>query len=119
VVNALFSSQVVHIVDSVQISEPIRVERGGIPISVTNVKIVAYADDLSIGISSPSDWSTLLKIFSDYEKASNAVINKHKSILIPITNNASRVELSEQYNFKTPTNDQEHFTFLGYSIDIK
>ncbi|CAG8780867.1 16433_t:CDS:1, partial [Gigaspora rosea] len=105
VINALFFLQVAHIVDSGQISEPIRVERGvrqgdplspllyvlainplietiiqnirGIPISDTNFKIAAYADDLSIGISSLLDWSTLLKIFSDYEKASNAVINKH------------------------------------------
>ncbi|CAG8758830.1 207_t:CDS:2, partial [Gigaspora rosea] len=80
----VFLTRVAHIVDSGQISEPIRVEREtiiqnirSIPISDTNFKIAAYADDLSIGISSPPDWSTLLKIFSDYEKASNAAINKH------------------------------------------
>ncbi|CAG8678859.1 17960_t:CDS:1, partial [Dentiscutata erythropus] len=40
-----------------------------------------------------------------YEKASNMVVNKHKLILIPITSNASRVELLEQHNFKALADD--------------
>ncbi|CAG8675751.1 2215_t:CDS:2, partial [Ambispora leptoticha] len=109
IISSLFTTQKAHIIDSGMISEPFRVERG----------IAAYADDLSIGISSPSDWSKLLEILTKYERASNAVINKAKSTLIPLTNIARRVELPNQNMFKLPSEDQDSFTILGYTVDIE
>ncbi|CAG8603075.1 13816_t:CDS:1 [Ambispora leptoticha] len=147
VISSLFATQKAHIVDAGLISEPFRVERGvrqgdplspllyilainpliqainqnikGIQVNNSTFKIAAYADDLSVGISSPSDWSKLLEILAKYEKASNAIINKAKSTLIPLTNIARRVELPNQNRFKLSSEDQNSFTILGYTVDIE
>ncbi|CAG8592421.1 859_t:CDS:1, partial [Ambispora leptoticha] len=79
----------------------------------------AYADELSIGIGFPLDWSNLLEIFIQYEKASNTKINKAKSTLISLTNNVQRVELADQFGFKLLNENQNTFTILGYTVDLK
>ena len=50
----------------------------GIPIENQFFKLSAYADDLSIGIGSVSDWNTISKWFEIYERASNTKIIKTK-----------------------------------------
>ena len=84
-----------------------------------NFKIAAYADDLSIGIGSSLDWTTLHEILNKYELASNASINKTKTILLPITENAHRVELYKQSEYKTIEQNQNTITILGYVINTK
>jgi len=112
-VHNLFSSQEAHIIDAGDISKPLRVERGvrqGDPLSpllyilafeplIRNLerqlqgirlgnqffKTSAYADDLTIGIGSPTDWNKTLAALSLYEVASNAKINKNKTKLVPLT----------------------------------
>jgi hypothetical protein len=142
-VKNLFNRQEAHIVDSGHISNSFRVERGvrqGDPLSpllyvlafepllsmldnkITGIKIgdqsfkcAAYADDLTIGISSCSDWTTVLDLFSKYEKASNARINKLKTNLMPLTNTARSIKLSEEACFKK-LRKQDNITVLGYNI---
>ncbi|KAF0469409.1 Transposon TX1 [Gigaspora margarita] len=42
-------------------------------------KLIAYANDLSLGVGLLSDWKTITKELEDYEKASNTRINKKKN----------------------------------------
>ena len=63
-------------------------------------KCTAYADDLTIGIGSLSDWTTVLGLLEKYKKASNSRINKLKSYLMPLTSTARRIELPEEALFK-------------------
>ncbi|CAG8742246.1 20574_t:CDS:2, partial [Gigaspora rosea] len=100
IVNALFLSQQAYIMDSGLLSELFRVERDvcqedplspllyilaielllkhiykkiyGIEIKNQCFNIMAYADDLTIGIGFQSDWLDLLEIIKTYEAASNA-----------------------------------------------
>src|SRR6185295_7540263 len=146
IVKTLFSLQVAHIADSGRLSEPIRVERGvrqGDPLSpllyvlafnplilklqeeIQGIKLrnqlfkaVAYADDLTIGIGSSTDWSKILTLLKKYEKATNAKINQDKSIIIPLTNMARSEELPNQQNFKIASNN-DSLRILGYEVDSR
>src|SRR5437868_254533 len=103
-VGNLFNRQEAHITDAGHISSSFRVERGvrqgdplspllyvlafepllnlidreiaGIKINNHSFKCTAYADDLTIGIGSLSDWTTVLNLLEKYEEASNSRINK-------------------------------------------
>src|ERR1043165_3167793 len=142
-VENLFSNQVAHIVEGNNLSEPFRVERGvrqgdplspllyvlafepmlnqlekklkGIPMGKQSFKATAYADDLTIGIGSISDWNILKQVFKTYELASNARINKYKTKLVPLTANARQISLPEEEQFKKIT-EHETLTILGYMI---
>ncbi|CAG8618959.1 9617_t:CDS:2 [Ambispora leptoticha] len=121
VIENLFSNQEAHIMDSGDIStfEPllkaIENEIQGIPVQGHFFKTVAYADDLTIGIGSPSDWNRVLELFHIYESASNAKINESKTKLVPLTVMARRVELTKEKQF-TKIAKQEAITILGYEI---
>ena len=147
IISSLFATHRAHIVDKGRISSPFRVERGvrqgdplspllyvlainplihsinlnirGIPVKNFHFKISAYADDLSIGIGSVSDWANLNETLKKYEEASNASINKSKTILLPITDNARRIELPNQSEFKAIDQNQDSITILGYEINMK
>ncbi|CAG8742625.1 13106_t:CDS:1, partial [Ambispora leptoticha] len=87
----------------------------GIPVQGQYFKTVAYADDLTIGIGSLSDWDRVLDLFHIYENASNAKINESKTKLVPLTVMARRVELTKENQF-TKVAEQEAITILGYEI---
>jgi len=91
----------------------------GIHLQGLSFKIAVYADDLTIGIRSLSDWSTLMDILQKYEIASNSRINKTKSILAPLTDSAYRVELPDMHSFKILENDNKNLKILGFKIDTK
>ena len=139
----LFNNQEAHIFESGLLSEPFRVERGvrqgdplspllyvlafepmlqaidkniqGIPSQSLAFKSVAYADDLTIGVGSISDWIEIQNLFNLYEKASNARINKQKTKVIPLTTIARRANLPDMDNYKI-VEEQDAFTLLGYEI---
>src|SRR5689334_3009026 len=109
----LFNNQEAHIFESGLLSELFRVERGvrqedplspllyvlafepmlqaidknvqGIPSQNLAFKSVTYADDLTIGMKSLSDWIEIQNLFNIYKKALNAKINKQKTKVIPLT----------------------------------
>ena len=78
-------------------------------------KVSAYADDLTIGIGSCTDWNKVLALVNLYESASNAKINKMKSKLVPLTPVARRVDLPNEDQF-TKVEEQDTLTILGYNI---
>ncbi|CAG8649630.1 12645_t:CDS:2 [Ambispora leptoticha] len=145
IVNTLFSTQQAHITANGHISEPFKVERGvrqgdplslllyilafnpllialqqnlrGIHINNQDFKLAAYADNLTIGISSITDWDSFINIINKYERASNAKINKHKSILILLTENARRIQLRGAELLQMHEADKA-LTILGYETDI-
>ncbi|CAG8802257.1 5225_t:CDS:1, partial [Gigaspora rosea] len=47
----------------------------GIPIGRQSFKLLVYANVLSIGLGSASDWNSMLYLFRVYEKASNTLSN--------------------------------------------
>ncbi|CAG8826430.1 5344_t:CDS:1, partial [Gigaspora rosea] len=53
-----------------------------------------------------------------YEKASNAKVNKNKSILAPLTEKAKNTQLSGMENFKI-LKQNETVTILGYTVNNK
>jgi len=140
----LFNSQEAHIIVKNELSLPFRVERGvrqgdplspllfvltfepllrqlrrnirGIPIENQFFKLSAYADDLSIGIGSASDWNTISKWFEIYERASNAKINKDKTKLVPLTPTVERVVLRNENLYKKVL-EQEAVKVLGYEVN--
>ena len=140
----LFNKQEAHIIMGNELSLPFRVERGvrqgdplspllfvltfepllrqleenlrGIPLGNQSFKLSAYADDLSVGVGSTSDWNTISDWFDIYEKASNAKINKIKTKIIPLTPTAERVVLRNEDQFKKVP-EQETFKILGYEIN--
>jgi hypothetical protein len=144
-VHNLFSSQEAHIIETGNISKPFRVERGvrqgdplspllyvlafeplirtlerqlqGIKLENQYFKTSAYADDLTIGIGSPSDWNKVQASISLYEAASNAKINKTKTKLVPLTPTARRVELHNEDQF-IKLEEQDTITILGYNVLI-
>jgi exonuclease III len=143
VIKNLFANQEAHILDSGQLSKSFRVERGvrqgdpispllyilafeplllglknnlqGIKLGQQFFKITAYADDLTIGIGSLSDWNHTSRLLEIYEKASNAKINKVKTKLVPLTPVAHRVELPQAEQLYKVQED-ELITTLGYTI---
>jgi len=143
IINNLFANQEAHILGKDGISEPFRVERGvrqgdplspllyiiafepllrrieknirGIPLDNFFFKAAAYADDLSVGIGSSSDWEELQKIIKIYESASNAKINKRKTKLLPLTQTTERVELENEKDFNKIT-EEETVKILGYEV---
>ncbi|CAG8668238.1 557_t:CDS:1, partial [Ambispora leptoticha] len=144
IINTLFSIQQAHITANGKISEPFKVERGvrqgdllssllyiiafnpllialqqrirGIYISNQAFKLAAYADDLTVGISSTTDWYNLIDTINKYKKASNAKINKHKTVLVPLTENVRRIQLRDAEHLQVH-NTNEPLTILGYETD--
>ena len=51
----------------------------------------AYADNTMIGIGSKEDWAKCMAITSTYEKASTALVNKDKSIILPLNKHAEQL----------------------------
>ncbi|KAF5178894.1 hypothetical protein FRX31_031518, partial [Thalictrum thalictroides] len=49
-------------------------------------RCLAFADDCVVGLSQQEDVKTLSKITELYEKASNAKLNRHKTMIVPIGN---------------------------------
>ena len=92
----------------------------GILVNNISFKVAAYADDIMIGIGSVSDWTKLRDILGIFEKASNFKVNKTKSILALITENAHVATLQGSEDFKTLSkNINNTITILGYKIDLK
>ena len=142
-VKNLFTNQEAHILETGELSKAFRIERGvrqgdplspllyilafeplllnlknnlqGIKLGHQSFKLIAYADDLTIGISSLSDWEYTFKLLETYEQASNAKINKAQTKLAPLTSTAFRVELL-QSNQLYIVKENELITTLGYSI---
>jgi hypothetical protein len=49
------------------------------------MKILAYADDLAVFLSSPDEWTALIAIMELYGRASNAKINIEKTVVISLS----------------------------------
>ncbi|KAK4511675.1 uncharacterized protein ATC70_008591 [Mucor velutinosus] len=49
------------------------------------VKILSYADDLEVFLSSPEEWSVLLSVLDLYGRASNAKVNISKTVLVSLS----------------------------------
>ena len=77
---------------------------------------MAYTDDLTIGIASHAEWDIITKVFQEYEDASNAKINKIKSVLVPLTSNTRHIEHQEAKKFKMLP-DNESVKVLGFMLD--
>ncbi|CAG8534548.1 18095_t:CDS:1, partial [Racocetra fulgida] len=142
----LLSNQSAQISDSGALSAPFKIGRGvrqGDPISpllyvlsfepflkllVKNICGVAinnfrfnasaFADDLTIGLGCYDDWDILYSLLTKYEKASNAGVNKTKSVLVPLTVEALHTKLPGDEVYKSLVGN-ETTKLLGFTIDGK
>ncbi|CAG8603138.1 13128_t:CDS:2, partial [Ambispora leptoticha] len=93
-------------------------EISGIQVMQQHFKAIAYADDLTVGIGSSTDWKILLSLLQKYEMATNSKINREKSILVPITDTAQSTSLLNQNLFKV-ANNETPLRILGYEVNNK
>ncbi|CAG8689854.1 6526_t:CDS:1, partial [Scutellospora calospora] len=91
-------------------------ELTGININRFRFKLSAFADDLTVGISSLDDWNKFHELLKLYKSASNAKINTNKSKLVPLTDSASHMKLPGEEKFKK-LKDKESIKILGFTID--
>ncbi|CAG8728147.1 17918_t:CDS:2 [Dentiscutata erythropus] len=89
-----------------------------IPSQGLSFKTAAYADDLTIGTASLTDWSTVNSQIRKFEALSNTKIIKANSILVPLTANARRTETEDTKSFKV-LNENDPIKVLGYQLDSK
>jgi hypothetical protein len=54
-------------------------------VSPPTVKLLAYADDLEVFLSSPDEWLVLLSLLELYGRASNAKVNLSKTVLVSLS----------------------------------
>lgn len=145
-IKKLFDDQSAHISDRGVLSQPFKIERGvrqgdplspllyvlafepflrllvknleGVEINGYRFKVSAFADDLTIGLGCSRDWYLVCQLLEKYEKASNAEVNKKKSVLVALTDDASRTKLAGDENYQK-LKDNETTKYLGFSIDKK
>ncbi|KAK4518752.1 uncharacterized protein ATC70_008974 [Mucor velutinosus] len=55
------------------------------PESPPRIKLLSYADDLEVFLTSTAEWPVLLSLLSLYGKASNAKVNLNKTILVSLS----------------------------------
>jgi hypothetical protein len=55
------------------------------PESPPRIKLLSYADDLEVFLTSPEEWPVLVSLLSIYGKASNAKINLDKTLLLSLS----------------------------------
>ena len=72
---ALYALALEPLLNMLRVSQQIE----GLVLSDHNIKISAYADDVTLIVTSNSAWTSIAKTFSRYEAASNAKINFEKS----------------------------------------
>ncbi|CAG8809940.1 4938_t:CDS:2, partial [Gigaspora rosea] len=112
-----FDRQSAYISESGVLSEPFKINRGGIQINEDCFKVAAYADDMTVGLGSRVDWDRFRALTRSYEEASNARINCKKYVIVPLTNNARRTELEGENAFKK-LEEGENITVLGYTLSL-
>jgi hypothetical protein len=85
------------------------------------LKILVYADDLVVFLSSPAEWKALIAIMDLYGRASNAKINIEKTIVISLSGATHRVwkhllnSVSEQIQWHD-AQCQTAVRYLGYPL---
>ncbi|CAG8615736.1 5298_t:CDS:2, partial [Gigaspora rosea] len=72
-------------------------------------------DNLTIEIGSQDNWLNFMETIKLYEAASNAKVNKSKTVLVPLTKAAQEFSLPSEYKFKKLAED-EPITLLGYKM---
>lgn len=93
----------------------LRIKLTGINLKFGTFKLAIYADDTTTGMI-PSDIPKFLQITKNYQKASNAQINKNKSIVIPLNNTNNCATSWQQLGFQVHT-DGSHIKALGYHLN--
>ncbi|CAG8800286.1 4044_t:CDS:1, partial [Cetraspora pellucida] len=78
----------------------------GVAINDFRFKISAFADDLTIGLGCYNDWDILYSLSTKYEKASNAEVNKKKSVIVPLTVDALYTKLPGDQDYKMLVNNE-------------
>ncbi|KAK4518233.1 uncharacterized protein ATC70_001585 [Mucor velutinosus] len=58
------------------------------PATPPRVKLLSYADDLEVFLTSTAEWPVLLSLLSLYGKASNAKVNLEKTVLLSLSGEA-------------------------------
>ena len=87
--------------------------------SPTPVKILSYADDLEVFLSSPTEWSVLLSWLDLYGRASNAKVNMNKTVLVSLSgvSHPTWVSLASDAGFQWHDAESSgSVRYLGYPL---
>lgn len=82
-------------------------------------KLLSYADDLEVFLSSPAEWPVLQDILSMYSAASNAKVNIHKTEIVSLSGvaHAEWRTIASTHNISYHTADSTHVVrYLGYPL---
>jgi endonuclease/exonuclease/phosphatase family metal-dependent hydrolase len=83
------------------------------------VKLLSYADDLEVFLSSPDEWSLLLSLLDLYGRASNAKVNLSKTVLVSLSgvSHASWVSLADSSGIEWhDASSSGAVRYLGYPL---
>ena len=83
------------------------------------VKILSYADDLEVFLSSPDEWSVLLSVLDLYGRASNAKVNISKTVLVSLSgvSHSSWVALADSAGLQWhDAHSRGAVRYLGYPL---
>jgi hypothetical protein len=83
------------------------------------VKLLSYADDLEVFLSSPDEWCILLSLLGLYGRASKAKVNLSKTVLVPLSDVAhpSWVSLAPSSGIEWHDSDSSGAArYLGYPL---
>ncbi|CAG8572998.1 15998_t:CDS:2, partial [Gigaspora rosea] len=110
IIMPLFSEQTAYIADSGIIDKS--------AFKTTKVQINGLCRRPHSRYRSQAEWDIIAKMIQEYENASNAKINKIKSVLVPLMSNARCIEHYEAKKFKMLSED-ESVKALGFELDSK
>jgi hypothetical protein len=82
-------------------------------------KLLSYADDLEVFLSSPSEWSALHNILTLYGSASNAKVNIGKTQLLSLSGDSSPAwtKISQDTGIDYHTKESKNIVrYLGYPL---
>ncbi|CEP14347.1 hypothetical protein [Parasitella parasitica] len=89
------------------------------PETAPRVKLLSYADNLEIFLSSPAEWPVLTSLLSLYGKASNAKVNLSKTVMVSLSGHAHEAWQSTASEANIGWHDEHSIgsiRYLGYPL---
>ncbi|KAG1471611.1 hypothetical protein G6F56_002027 [Rhizopus delemar] len=83
------------------------------------IKLLSYADDLEVFLTSPLEWLVLLDLLNTYGRASNARVNLSKTVLVSLSGVAHEtwVALTQEQHLVWHNSDSGSYVrYLGYPL---
>lgn len=87
--------------------------------SPSPIKMLSYADDLEVFLTSPTEWQILMHLLELYHQASNAKVNLSKTVVMPLSGEPQQdwITLAEGYGAQWHDSTKDTaLVYLGYPL---